>query len=68
MRALLDGIWSLKLRTDTRGQDLIDYALLAGFALVMAAAMSPSVAGGISTIFTKLWTAMSSASTRGSAI
>ena len=39
---------------DSRGQDLIEYALMAGFVAVAAGAVMPSVSTSISTIFSKL--------------
>ncbi len=39
---------------DTRGQDLIEYALMAGFVAVAAGAVMPSVSTSVSTIFSKL--------------
>jgi pilus assembly protein Flp/PilA len=39
---------------DTRGQDLIEYALMAGFVAVAAGAIMPTVSGSISTIFGKI--------------
>ena len=41
-----------------RGQDLIEYALLAGFVVVIAAALVPGVANNISTIFHQVITAI----------
>jgi Flp pilus assembly pilin Flp len=43
---------------DTRGQDLIEYALMAGFVAVAAGAIMPTVAGHISTIFSKVSSAL----------
>lgn len=43
---------------DTRGQDLIEYALMAGFVAVAAGAIMPGVATGISRIFDKISHAM----------
>jgi pilus assembly protein Flp/PilA len=54
-------IWKLKLKKDTRGQDLIEYALMAGFVAVAAGAIMPGVAGQISTIFTKVSSALAAA-------
>jgi Flp pilus assembly pilin Flp len=56
-----------KLRTlkDTRGQDLIEYALMAGFVAVAAGAIMPGVASSISTIFSKVGSVMAIASTQG---
>ena len=58
----------LKLREikDTRGQDLIEYALMAGFVAVAAGAIMPGVASSISTIFSKISSVMSAAATQGS--
>ena len=50
---------------DTRGQDLIEYALMAGFVAVAAGAIMPSVATSISTIFSTVASVISSASTTG---
>ena len=44
----------LKVMKDTRGQDLIEYALMAGFVAVAAGAIMPGVATSISTIFSKV--------------
>ncbi len=53
----------LKLRAlkDTRGQDLIEYALMAGFVAVAAGAIMPGVATSISQIFSKVASVLSSA-------
>ncbi len=48
--------------TDTRGQDLIEYALMAGFVAVAAGAIMPSVASSISTIFSQVGSVLSGAS------
>jgi pilus assembly protein Flp/PilA len=51
-------IWKLRLLKDTRGQDLIEYALMAGFVAVAAGAIMPGVAAQISTIFGKVSSAL----------
>ncbi len=51
---------------DTRGQDLIEYALMAGFVAVAAGAVMPGVASSISTIFSQVGSVMAVASTQGS--
>ena len=56
----------LKAIKDTRGQDLIEYALMAGFVAVAAGAVMPGVATSISTIFSKVASVMAVASTQGS--
>lgn len=47
-------VWNLNFWKDTRGQDLIEYALMVGFVAVTATAIMPSVATSISTIFSKI--------------
>jgi pilus assembly protein Flp/PilA len=54
-------IWKLRLLKDTRGQDLIEYALMAGFIAVAAGAIVPGIAASISTIFSKVSTVMTNA-------
>ncbi len=49
-------IWS-----DDHAQDLIEYALMAGFVAVAAGAIMPGVANKISTIFSKISSVMTSA-------
>ena len=51
----------LKIWKDTKGQDLIEYALMAGFVAVAAGAIMPGVASSISTIFSKIASVMSNA-------
>ncbi len=59
-------ILKLKAYRDTRGQDLIEYALMAGFVAVAAGAVMPGVASSISTIFSQVGSVMANASTQGS--
>ncbi len=47
-------VLKLKIWKDTRGQDLIEYALMAGFVAVAAGAIMPTVATNISQIFSKV--------------
>jgi len=44
----------VRIWKDRRGQDLIEYALMAGFVAVAAGAIMPSVATSISTIFSQV--------------
>jgi len=43
---------------NTSGQDLIEYALMAGFVALTAAAVLPGVASSISTIFSQVVTSL----------
>ena len=56
-------VWSLraKIWKDNQAQDLIEYALMAGFVAVAAGSMMPGVATSISTIFSKVSSSMSRA-------
>jgi Flp pilus assembly pilin Flp len=54
-------ILRLKIWRDKRGQDLIEYALMAGFVAVAAGAIMPGVASSISQIFSKVASVLSSA-------
>jgi len=56
----------LQILKDTKGQDLIEYSLMAGFVAVAAGAIMPNVATSISTIFSKISSVMTNASTQGS--
>jgi pilus assembly protein Flp/PilA len=55
----------IQIWKDTKGQDLIEYALMAGFVAVAAGAIMPGVASSISVIFSKISSVMSKASTQG---
>jgi len=59
-------IFKIRAFRDTRGQDLIEYALMAGFVAVAAGAVMPGLADSISTIFSKVGSVMAVASTQGS--
>jgi pilus assembly protein Flp/PilA len=54
-------ILRMKIWKDTQGQDLIEYALMAGFVAVAAGAIMPGVATSISTIFSKIASVMTAA-------
>ena len=51
---------------DESGQDLIEYALMAGFVAVAAGAIMPGVSTSISQIFSKVGSVMTSANNAGS--
>ena len=54
-------LWNLRIWQDTRGQDMIEYALMAGFVAVAAGAILPGVSTSISTIFSKVSSVMTAA-------
>ena len=47
-------IVSLKIWADQRGQDMVEYSLLAGFITVAVGATYPPISQDISSIFSKL--------------
>jgi Flp pilus assembly pilin Flp len=57
MRSILQ--WSFW--RDEAGQDLIEYALMAGFVAVAAGAIMPNVSTSINTVFSKIQSLLSDA-------
>jgi Flp pilus assembly pilin Flp len=56
-------LWSAALWNDTRGQDLVEYALLAGFVAVAAGALLPGISTSISKIFSRMGSVLTAAAT-----
>ena len=54
MRKLIETTLRAKIWKDNRGQDLIEYALMAGFVAVAAGAIMPGVASSINIIFSQV--------------
>jgi len=61
MKPLIDIVWKLRIWRDTNAQDLIEYALMAGFVAVAAGAIMPGVSVSVSKIFSKVSSAMTAA-------
>jgi len=61
MNTVINRIWRLRIWADNHGQDLIEYALMAGFVAVAAGAIMPGVATSISRIFSKVASTMTAA-------
>ena len=66
MNRFTNMILKLRVWKDTKGQDLIEYALMAGFVAVAAGAIMPGVATSISQIFSKVASVMSASASQGS--
>jgi pilus assembly protein Flp/PilA len=64
LRAFLAQVSALRLWRDSHGQDLIEYALMAGFVAVAAGAIMPGVASSISVIFSKVSSVMTVAASQ----
>jgi len=62
MKTVINRLWTLRIWADSHGQDLIEYALMAGFVAVSAGAIMPGVATNISKIFSKVASSMTAAS------
>ena len=54
MQKLINIVLKMKVWKDTRGQDLIEYALMAGFVAVAAGAIMPGVASSINVVFSQV--------------
>jgi pilus assembly protein Flp/PilA len=66
MKKLTNLILKAQIWKDTRGQDLIEYALMAGYVAVAAGSIMPGVSTSISKIFSKVASVMTNASNQGS--
>jgi pilus assembly protein Flp/PilA len=54
MNWLNDRILKLKIWNDSKGQDLVEYALAAGMVAVAAVAAMPQLSATVNTVFTKI--------------
>ena len=54
MLQIVRTVLNWKIWRDRRGQDLIEYALMAGFVAVAAGAIMPGVASSINVIFSQV--------------
>lgn len=52
----------IRAAKDNKGQDMVEYALLAGFISVAAGAVLPGFSDGISTIFSRMISVVDAAS------
>jgi pilus assembly protein Flp/PilA len=64
MYRILKLIIQAKIWREEQGQDLIEYALMAGFVAVAAGAIMPNIASSISTIFSQVGSVLSAASSQ----
>lgn len=59
-------IWRLRILKDTRGQDLIEYALMVGFIAVAAGAVVPGIVTNIRSIFQRIEQVLANSTNAGS--
>ena len=64
MQSIIQALSQTRLWKDKRGQDLIEYALMAGFVAVAAGAIMPNIASSISTIFSAITSVMAVAASQ----
>jgi pilus assembly protein Flp/PilA len=63
---LLVRIWAEDLQANMAAQDLVEYALMAGFIAVAAGALMPGVAANISRIFSQVGSILLNSKNTGS--
>jgi Flp pilus assembly pilin Flp len=54
MKMLLRQVWRFAIWRNCQGQDMIEYALLAGFIAVAVGAISPSMANSMGLVYSRL--------------
>jgi pilus assembly protein Flp/PilA len=64
IEAVMERLWKLRIWADDHGQDLIEYAMMAGFVAVEAGTIMPGVSTSISKIFSKISSAMTAAASQ----
>ncbi len=66
MTALTKVIYKLRICQDTRGQELLEYALIAGFLACACAAALPDIGASVVTVFSKVLSVLSPLADDGS--
>jgi pilus assembly protein Flp/PilA len=64
VKRIINLFWKLSIWKDTQGQDLVEYALMAGFVAIAAGSIMPGISRSISTIFSKISSTMSAAASQ----
>ena len=62
---IINLIWRARLWRDTGGQDMLEYACYVAAVAMMYAAVSPSVATSLSTVFSKIALRVAAAANTG---
>ncbi len=66
MPALTKAIWKLRICQDTRGQEFLEYALIAGFLACACAAALPDIGSSVLMVFSKVLSVLSPLTDDGS--
>ena len=61
MTTLVNAIWKLRIWKDTRGQDFLEYALIAAFIATAYGAITPAIAPAVVTVFSKVTSTLTKA-------
>jgi pilus assembly protein Flp/PilA len=59
MPVLMKQIWKLQICRDTRGQEVVEYALVAGFLACACGAVMPDIGSSVVGVFTKVLSVLS---------
>ena len=59
MPALIEAIWKLRISQDTHGQELLEYALVAGFLACACGAALPDIGASVLLVFSKVLSVLS---------
>jgi pilus assembly protein Flp/PilA len=66
MPAIMKTIWKLRICQDTHGQELVEYALVAGLLACACAAALPDIGTSVVTVFSKVLSVLSPLTDDGS--
>jgi pilus assembly protein Flp/PilA len=66
MKKLDQLVFKMRIWADTKGQDLVEYALMSGFVAVAAGAIIPGVSTSISRIFSLVASELRGSASQGS--
>ena len=66
MQKFINSRLKLRIVLNTKGQDLVEYALMAGFVAVCAGAIMPDISTSVSQIFSQVASVLTGAASQGS--
>ena len=66
MQKFISSLLKLGIVLNTKGQDLVEYALMAGFVAVAAGAIMPDISTSVSQIFSQVASVLTGAASQGS--
>jgi Flp pilus assembly pilin Flp len=66
MQKFISSLLKLRIVLNTKGQDLVEYALMAGFVAVAAGAIMPDISTSVSQIFSQVASVLTGAASQGS--